>query len=150
MFVKITSADWEIFKGEAKKITVPTERGQITILPHHQPLVSVVVPGIVKIGVEDQELKKKFWISEQEEDIFLSVSKWVLYVDGENVYILTSAASADVKQKLEVLEKMKQELEEELRKLKSKGSVEEIEKALINLQKISADIKLYKLKHWKY
>jgi F-type H+-transporting ATPase subunit epsilon len=46
-----------VFKVEADKITLPTKEGEITILPHHIPLVAVLVAGIARItnkGVEEE------------------------------------------------------------------------------------------------
>jgi len=147
MFLKIDSPEGVIFEGEVKEVIVPTESWEVAILPGHQPMVSVVVPGLVRIKTEDQKLKEKFEIFDVDKNIVLSTSKGILYVDGQKVIILTSAASSDVKESEENLKKLKQKLEEELQKLKAKGSVEEIEKALIDLQKITADLRLYRLKY---
>jgi len=149
MYLKINSADGVVFEWDVKEVVVPTEWGEVGILPSHQPMVAVVTPWVVKIKVEDETLKQKFDIRDVNDDILLSVSKGILYVDGQNVYILTSVASTTLEQSAQALEQMKQQLEQELQKVKVKGSVEEIEKALISLQKINADLKLYKLKYWK-
>jgi len=37
------------FKDEVTRITLPTRTGQITVLAHHQPLISVLNPGIMTI-----------------------------------------------------------------------------------------------------
>lgn len=35
-----------LFEADALSFTLPTEAGEVTILPHHEPMTSVLVPGI--------------------------------------------------------------------------------------------------------
>jgi hypothetical protein len=42
---------------------------------------------------------------------------------------------------------MKENMEKQIEEIKSKWSLDEVEKAFLHLQKISADIKLYKIKN---
>lgn len=44
-------------KDEVFKVTVPTREGEITVLPQHMPLVSVLVPGIIELINKDGEKK---------------------------------------------------------------------------------------------
>jgi len=37
------------FKDEVTRVTLPTRVGQITVLEHHQPLISVLCPGVMTI-----------------------------------------------------------------------------------------------------
>lgn len=37
------------FKDEVARVTLPTREGQITVLEHHQPLISVLNPGAMTI-----------------------------------------------------------------------------------------------------
>lgn len=37
-----------LFEGEVTRIIVPTSRGEITVLPHHLPLVTIVARGMVR------------------------------------------------------------------------------------------------------
>jgi F-type H+-transporting ATPase subunit epsilon len=52
----ITTPEKALYKGDAVSITVPTENGEITVLPEHIPLVTVVASGDVIVhtsgGVE--------------------------------------------------------------------------------------------------
>jgi len=43
----ITTPEKELYAGDTLSITVPTESGEITVLPEHIPLVSVVASGDV-------------------------------------------------------------------------------------------------------
>ncbi len=46
MKLKIVTPDGIIFQGEkVKSTTIPTQAGTITILPDHEPLISILEPG---------------------------------------------------------------------------------------------------------
>jgi hypothetical protein len=60
---------------------------------------------------------------------------------------LTSIATKELHTDEQVLKQMKEEMEKQIEEIKSKGSLDDIEKAFLHLQKISADIKLYKIKN---
>lgn len=50
MKITITSASGDLLSHESfESITLMTENGQITILPGHEPLLSVVRPGILSL-----------------------------------------------------------------------------------------------------
>lgn len=51
----ITSVGETRFNGAALSANFPTTAGEITILPHHEALVSTLKPGSikVKVGVDD-------------------------------------------------------------------------------------------------
>ena len=68
-------------------------------------------------------------------------------MDGENIIITTSAATTSPEESDEVLQQMQKDMEAQLEKIKVEGSVEDLEKAMINLQKVTADLRLAKLKH---
>jgi F-type H+-transporting ATPase subunit epsilon len=56
MHVGIYSLKKTLFDGDATSINCRTLNGEITILNHHRPLISVLDKGIVKIiDKEDQE-----------------------------------------------------------------------------------------------
>lgn len=47
MLLRIISAEWQLFSGVVDKITLPTEKGLIWILPWHMNIVSPLVKWIV-------------------------------------------------------------------------------------------------------
>lgn len=79
LHAQIITPDGSIFDGDADAISLPTPDGEITVLPHHIPLISIVVPGtiIVRHG--------------KEEKVF-SVSRGVIEVDGKSLRILADTA----------------------------------------------------------
>jgi F-type H+-transporting ATPase subunit epsilon len=53
MHLGIYSLEKVLYRGEASSVNCPTESGEITILNHHRPLISLLKKGIVKIVDED-------------------------------------------------------------------------------------------------
>lgn len=49
MKVHIHSLSKTLFDGEARSLTVPTASGEITVLPHHRPLITKLIGGMMKI-----------------------------------------------------------------------------------------------------
>ncbi len=49
---EITTPERTVYKDDVDQVTLPTSTGEITILPHHVPIVSQLVPGelVVKKG----------------------------------------------------------------------------------------------------
>ena len=45
---KIVTAERVVMSEEATQATIPTAEGEITVLPMHAPLVSVLVPGVIE------------------------------------------------------------------------------------------------------
>lgn len=56
--LKIIAPDGVKYQAEATEITLPTPAGQITVLPDHMPLVSLLSPGeiILRNGSKTNEL----------------------------------------------------------------------------------------------
>mgnify|MGYP003817744491 CR=1 FL=1 len=149
MFLQINTPEWIIFEDKIEKITIPTQVWEISILKHHQPLISIVKPGIVKIKLHDDKREEFIkWTKFLFEDEWLCLSIWsgFLYVNGTQIVILASTVTKEIQTDQEVLEKMKQEMEKQIEEIKAKWNLDEVEKAFLHLQKISADIKLYKIK----
>ncbi len=55
MKVIVSKVDRVLFEGEAKELLVPGVDGEMTILSHHTPLVTVLRKGKVRV-LTDQEL----------------------------------------------------------------------------------------------
>jgi F-type H+-transporting ATPase subunit epsilon len=49
MELELVSLDGIEFKAQAYSIVLPTASGEITILPGHEPLLSLLVPGVITI-----------------------------------------------------------------------------------------------------
>jgi hypothetical protein len=68
------------------------------------------------------------------------------FVDGKIVRVVTAVATTSLAETEKELESKKLKMEEEIKQLRKMGSLEDIEKSLIQLEKINADIRLKKLK----
>ncbi len=43
-----------LFEGEARSVTCVTKAGEITFLDHHEPLISILAKGVMKIADKDR------------------------------------------------------------------------------------------------
>ena len=56
MNFKIVTPERQVFADEVSQVTMMTTMGEITVLPHHIPLVCNLVPGEIKYKKSDEEL----------------------------------------------------------------------------------------------
>lgn len=79
MILKIITPEREIFSDSVEQVTLPSVDGEITVLPAHIPLVSILRAGevVIKKGGET---------------IPLAVSGGMIKVTGEEVVILADTA----------------------------------------------------------
>ena len=148
MYLKVMSPVALIFEWEVEKVVIPTMAGDIWILPRHIPLSSIIRPWIVRILPTDKNANEfikwtKFLFDHDE--ITLSVGKWLLYLDGQTVVMLVWAITTIPISDEAVLEEMKKNMEKEIEQIKLQGDIDEIDKAYLSLQKITADLKLYNI-----
>lgn len=77
--VEIVAAERSILEGTADEVLADTATGQIGVLPRHAPLLTLLVPGVVRLR------------SGQEETV-LSVGGGFLEVSDDRVVILADSA----------------------------------------------------------
>jgi len=78
--LKIVSPDGVTYDSTAESVSLPTVTGEITILPHHVPLVTVLKAGEVRVKAQEQEFS-------------LSVSSGVVEIRPNSVvYVLAETA----------------------------------------------------------
>lgn len=75
MNFKIVTPDGIIYEDAVDQVSLPTKSGEITVLPHHIPLISVIRSGEIRI-------------QKQNEETALSVSSGVLEVRENNELIV--------------------------------------------------------------
>jgi F-type H+-transporting ATPase subunit epsilon len=82
--LKIITLEGVFFGGEVLEIILPTDNGQITVLPNHIPLISKIKEGeMILKGVEGKKEAEKT----------ISISSGVLEVrPNSEVYILVDTA----------------------------------------------------------
>lgn len=75
MHVRIAKVGQSLFDGEAKSLSVPGSEGDMTILPHHAPLISALREGVVSVTTSEEtktfEVKKGLVEISQNEVIVL-------------------------------------------------------------------------------
>lgn len=68
-----------VYQDEVDSVSLPTPDGEITILPHHIPLITMLGPGVVRLRKGSDEN-------------FLSCSNGVVKVDHGSVTVLADSA----------------------------------------------------------
>ncbi len=53
---KIATPEKVVYKDEVDAISVPTKMGEITVLPNHIPLISVLVAGEIVVRKGEEEV----------------------------------------------------------------------------------------------
>lgn len=126
--LKIITPKNIVFDDRVVSVTIPTFRGEITVLPHHTNLFSLLVEGIIKIKRETKEE-------------YLAIGGGYLETDGEELHILVSKAYGQN----EIDEKLINEAVENAKKilLQSKDQKERFEAQAV-LRRSLIDIKLLK------
>jgi F-type H+-transporting ATPase subunit epsilon len=77
---EIVTPEKVVLKQEILQITVPTSSGEITILPDHIPLISVLTPGVIELKRSDNVIE------------IMSVSGGFIEVMKDKVVILADTA----------------------------------------------------------
>lgn len=77
---KIITPEKIVFEKEVISATIPTEEGEITVLPKHIPLISILCAGELKIQTS------------QKEEIYLAVSGGLIEVKKNQITILADTA----------------------------------------------------------
>lgn len=138
MKLKISTPAKTVFQGEIEKISLPTETGNLKVMAGHPPMVTSIKPGIIKF----RPMKNTIQVGEE---TFVSTSKGMAFIDGKVVRIVSAEATMAPEESTATLIQNKKFLEEKIKRLKSEWSIEEIEKTLIKLEKINADLELKRM-----
>ena len=109
---KIATINRVTYEDDIDQLTVPTESGEITVLPKHAPLVSILKPGELRIKKDDH--------------IFLlSVSTGFLEIrKNSEVYILADSAERAEEIDLEASKSAKKRAEELLQQKQNRNDVD--------------------------
>lgn len=115
-----------VYQGEVDGVSLPTVEGEITVLPHHIPLVTALMHGVIRLH-------------EGKSQRFLSVSEGVAKVDSMGVTVLT--ATAEHAEEL-VMEQVEKALED-AKKLahERRGSETEFAQAMILVARETARLR---------
>lgn len=129
--LKIITPKRVVVEEEIKSITAPSAEGEITVLPKHTNLFTLLVEGIIKI------------IKKDDEEDYLAIGGGYLETDGEEVTVLVSRAYRQD----EINEKQINEAINEAKKLLSQAKSEaDRQQATALLRRSIIDAKLIKKK----
>jgi F-type H+-transporting ATPase subunit epsilon len=96
LHVKLVTPDRVLFEEEAVSLTLPTETGEITILPNHAPLVANIVAGVAELHRPDGSI----------EDIALS-NGFLQIGTGSQVSILAETAERGAELDIQTIDEAK-------------------------------------------
>jgi F-type H+-transporting ATPase subunit epsilon len=109
--IQIVTPERIVFEGEADSVSVMTEEGEITILPNHIPLVSLLRAGEMRLKNGGEES-------------LMAVSTGVLEVrTGSKIIILADTAERSDELELQKIEEAKQLAEARLKEAREKNDV---------------------------
>lgn len=109
---KIVTPEKTIYENEIFQVSVPTVEGEVTILPNHIPLISLLKAGELKFKDKEGESR-------------MAVSGGFLEVRGQNeIVILADSADRATDIDIAKAEEAKQRAEEQMAKLKDAQDVD--------------------------
>ena len=128
LHLQIITPEKKAFDDEVEKETLPTTTGQITILPHHVPLVTSIEPG---------ELAYK----KHQKETHMAAGSGFAQIGPQEVKILVDLAAPEEEIEEKKIEEARKQAEEAL-KQKHILSEEEYATAAANLQKALVQLKI--------
>jgi len=109
---EIATPERVVLKEEILQVTVPTIEGDITVLPKHSPLVSILRPGVLELKKMDGSIE------------IISVSGGFVEVLLNKIIILADTAERAEEIDLERAEEARQKAEESLKNLRNVDSTQ--------------------------
>lgn len=125
--VEIISAEGKLYSGEADMVIAPAVQGEIGVAPQHAPLLTVMIPGELRVNETGGEVKEFF------------VGGGVLEVQPNAVTVLADHADRAGDLDEDAVRKAVAEAEE---KLVNQNSDMEVAKAKAELLEAAARLKL--------
>lgn len=146
MLLTISSPEQQLRSAQIEKVTLPTEIGEITILPGHHPLISVIKTGMIRLVPTEMPAGDSEYVI-VDGHVVIAVSKWLLAVTDQEIIVTTSVATSSTKETAEVLEQMRADMLAKIAQIKDEGNQEDLEEAIMNMEKITADLRIAKISH---
>lgn len=136
MKLELVTPEKQVYSDEVDQVSLPTPDGQITILPHHIPLVTQVKPGELTIKKND-----KF-------SHFVTGSGFV-EITGQTISILTDLAETSDNLDEKKIEEARTRAEEALKQSKALSN-EEFARTAAELEKSLAQLRFKRKHHPKH
>jgi len=128
---KIATPERIIFQEEAEQLTIPTQKGEITILPNHIPLISNLAPGIIDIKAEGELLE-------------VAISGGFMEIHSNELIILADTAERAEEIDIERAEKAKQMAESRKQQIQRGFDESQYATVISQIEKQFARLKLGK------
>ncbi|MEK9132249.1 MAG: ATP synthase F1 subunit epsilon [Patescibacteria group bacterium] len=93
---KIVTPERVVFEDTIDEVIMPTVNGEIAVLPEHEPLVTLLKAGVLRIKKGATEIP-------------LAVSSGVIEIDGKKIVVLADSAERADELEEEKIEKAKEE-----------------------------------------
>lgn len=126
--LQIITPEKTVFDDEVEQVSLPTQDGEITVLPHHLSLITSIEPGAII-------LKK------QSKETHMASGFGFAQVASNNIKVLVDLAAPEDEIEEKAIEAAKKEAEEALAK-KHELSEEEYALAAASLQKALVQLKI--------
>ena len=107
---EIVTPERTLMKEPVIQVTVPTESGEITVLPEHTPLVSILKPGVIEVVKIDNTLE------------IIAVTGGFIEVLLNKIVVLADSADRASEIDEDKAEEARKRAEESLKNLKSEDS----------------------------
>lgn len=151
MHLKVTSLDGIVFDGNVNKITLESVSWQITILPNHDNLLTVLKPWLLKIERhENQDQTDQVDLFFKDNMHIISIWWWFCKVENNYIQVMTDYSIVWNTDPIDILEDNKNQLKQKLDDLKASWITtdqQELESLSIELEKIEWQIRLEVLKN---
>ncbi len=115
---EIATPERVVLKRQAYQVLVPTEEGEITVLPEHSPLISILKPGVIEAVLDDNSTE------------VMSVSGGFVEVLKSKIVILADSAERAEELDEEAVEEAKKKAQESKDRAESEDHVEFTEVAV--------------------
>ena len=119
MQVEVVSSEQNIYSGEASFVVVPTGQGELGSYPRHEPIMSLVRPGALRLTVPGEA-----------EEVLVAVSGGVLEVQPDKITVLADVAVRSTEMDQARAEAAKKAAEAGVSAAKDDKSLAEAHKAL--------------------
>lgn len=119
MQVEVVSSEQNIYSGEASFVVVPTVQGELGIYPRHEPIMSLIRPGALRLTVPGEA-----------EEVLVAVSGGVLEVQPDKITVLADVAVRSTEMDQARAEATKKAAETGVSEARDEKSLAEAHKAL--------------------
>ena len=119
MQVEVVSSEQNLYSGEDSFVVVKTVQGELGIYPRHEPIMSLVRPGALRLTVPGEA-----------EEVLVAVSGGVLEVQPDKITVLADVAVRSTEMDQARAEAAKKAAETGVNEARDEKSLAEAHKAL--------------------